>query len=399
MKILHTSDWHVGKTIRGQSRIGEHEAVLAEITAIASDEAVDLVLVTGDLFDSAAPPPEAERVVFQALLGLAGTGASVLVIAGNHDNERRLQAVTPLLALGRIITRPAFLGPEQGGIATVTSRDGSEQAKVALIPFLSQRYVIRAQQLMDAGGDEHGQRYAAKVSQLIAWLCEAFGPDTVNIVAAHLMVDGGKLGGGERLAQTIFDYSVPAHAFPASAHYAALGHLHRTQRVPGAGCPAWYAGSPLQLDFGETSDEKGVLLVEAAPGKPASAPRIMPLRSGRRLVKITGTLAQLAARAEAGDLPAEGEAFVKVVVQEATRVGLADEVRALVPDAVDVVIEAPAGEGPARLRETTAGRSPHDLFASYLAEQGVDDERVAALFDQLLIETSEGANSEADGAA
>ena len=88
MRILHTSDWHVGKTIRGRSRADEHIAVLAEIAAIASAEDVDLVLVTGDLFDTAAPTAESERIVYRALLDLAATDATVIVLGGNHDNDR-----------------------------------------------------------------------------------------------------------------------------------------------------------------------------------------------------------------------------------------------------------------------------------------------------------------------
>ena len=93
MRFLHTGDWHVGKTLRGRSRADEHRAVLAEIAAIAEAEQVDAVLVAGDLFDSAAPTAETEQIVYHALLALARTGAHVVVVSGNHDNERRLQAV------------------------------------------------------------------------------------------------------------------------------------------------------------------------------------------------------------------------------------------------------------------------------------------------------------------
>src|SRR5680860_969681 len=104
MRILHTADWHVGRTIRGRSRAAEHLAVLAEITAIARAEAVDLVLVAGDQFDTAAPSPEAERIVYRALLDLAEV-APVVVVGGNHDSAQRLEAVAPLLAACGRLTR------------------------------------------------------------------------------------------------------------------------------------------------------------------------------------------------------------------------------------------------------------------------------------------------------
>src|SRR5213079_1851791 len=111
-------------------------------------------------------------------------------------------------------------------------------------------------------------------------------------------------------------------------HYVALGHLHRAQPVPSPS-KAWYAGSPLQLDFGETADEKCVLVVEAEPGKPARVePR--PLKSGRRLRTLRGTLAELAGLDT-------GDDYLRVVVRESARAGLGDDVRALFPDAVEVM--------------------------------------------------------------
>ena len=380
MKILHTSDWHVGKTIRGRSRIEEHVAVLGEIAAIAADEAVDLVLVTGDLFDTAAPTAEAERVVYRALLDLAATDATVVVLGGNHDNDRRLQAVEPLLSLGRVITRAFVAKPDDGGVVSVTSRRG-ESARVAVVPFLSQRYVVRADELMRGEAATHATAYAERVRMILDLLCAGFRTDTVNVVAAHLFVDGATMGGGERAAHTILDYAVPATALPASAHYVALGHLHRAQAVP-APTKAWYAGSPLQLDFGETADEKCVLLVEAEAGKPARVePR--PLASGRRLRTITGSLADLAGL-ETGD------DYLRVIVREPARAGLGEDVRALFPEAVEVLVRAPdatEGDSDASPRSRRSGRSPHDLFADYLAERDVDDPRLGVLFAELLEET------------
>jgi exonuclease SbcD len=377
MKIVHTSDWHVGRTLRGRSRAAEHEAVLAEVAELVEIENADLVLVTGDVFDSAAPTAEAERIAYRGLLDLASTGATVVVLAGNHDNERRLQAVEPLLGLGRIVTRATFARPEEGGVVELTSRDG-EQAVLALVPFLSQRYVVKADQLMQTEAADHAAAYAERMGRLLGLLCARFRDDTINLVAAHLFAAGGTMGGGERQAHTIFDYAVPGTAFPASAHYVALGHLHRSQRIAGPG-QIWYAGSPMALDFGETSDAKVTLVIEASPGRPASV-RPVPVRSGRRLRTVTGTLAEL----EQVDT---GDDHVKVIVRENAHAGLADEVRALIPGAVDVVVAPPdADRDAAAERESRAGRSPHDLFSTYLAEQHVDDDRVRALFAELLDE-------------
>jgi exonuclease SbcD len=393
VRVLHTSDWHVGKAIRGRSRAAEHEAVLAEIAGAAERESVDLVIVAGDLFDTATPTAESERIVYRALLDLAAGGRPVVVVSGNHDSAQRLGAVAPLSEASGIHVASAIRPPDDGGVLEVGA--GGETALVALLPFPSQRYVVTADVLMGSrdAADAHAT-YADRVVRIVGALTAGFGTGTVNLVAAHLMVMGGTMGGGERGAHTVFDYWVPATAFPAAAQYVALGHLHRAQRLPGP-APLHYCGSPLQLDFGETANDPVVNLVDVRPGLPADV-RPLPLASGRRLRTIRGTLVDVlaAAASDGGDARAgvgpEQADHLRVVLDEAMRAGLADEVRERIPDAVEVVLapresdDQPGGRGPSdpdRLR-----RTPHDLFAEYLAEHEVDDDRVVALFDELVDE-------------
>ena len=379
MKILHTSDWHVGRTIRGRSRAEEHRAVLAEIVGIADEEAVDLVLVAGDLFDVVAPSAESEQIVFRALLDLAGI-APVVIVAGNHDHPRRLEAVAPLLELGRVRVGAALRRPEDGGVIKVETEAG-QTARIALIPFVGQRAIVSADDLMALDPDQHGGKYAGRLAAIVAKLTEGISLDEVNLVVAHLMVAGGTLGGGERSAHTIFDYAVSAQAFDGSLSYVALGHLHRPQRVPAA-APVWYSGSPLQMDFGESEDHKAVLLIEVEPGLPARVGEV-PLSAGRRLIRLRGTLEQIAGLQEV-----VGDAYLRVELEETARVGLADEVRELFPTAVDVTIAAPE-EARASVAPVRLGRPPHELFIEYLTQKGVLDERLVALFDELLAESHE----------
>ena len=174
MRFLHTGDWHVGKALRGRSRADEHRAVLAEVASVAEAEQVDAVLVAGDLFDTAAPSAESEQIVYEALLALARTGAHVVVVSGNHDNERRLQAVAPLLELGRVTVAASFRRPDDGGVIEVPSRDGAERARVALLPFLSQRWVVRADELMATAADQQAQAYGERMRLLIQALTAGF---------------------------------------------------------------------------------------------------------------------------------------------------------------------------------------------------------------------------------
>lgn len=372
MRFLHTGDWHVGKTLRGHSRADEHRAVLAEIADIADDRKVDAVLVAGDLFDTAAPGPESEEIVYEVLLRLA-RDRTVVVIAGNHDNPNRFHAVKPLLGLGNVIALPRVARPDDGGVVEVSTKIG-ERARIVLLPFVSQRGIVRAEALMSQDADEHTGAYRERLTSILAHLSHE-DPAAVNVVLAHAMVDHGTMGGGERSAHTVFQYSIPTKAFPSYYQYVALGHLHRAQQL-GNQPPICYSGSPLQLDFGETEDAKSVNVVEAKPGLPAKYEQV-PLSSGRKLRRVSGAMVALAELADSA-----GDDFLLVEVQESPRPGLADDVRALLPNAVEVRVRA--AEGGSEEPRSRSGRAPQELFHDYLANLGASNEGVEALFNVLL---------------
>ena len=375
MKLLHTADWHVGRTIRGRSRDDEHRLVLAEIAALAGREEVDLILVAGDIFDTAAPSPASEEIVYRVLLDLASV-APVVIVAGNHDNPARLRAVAPLLSLGRVQVGAGIARPEDGGVLELPELG----VRIALVPFIGKRGIIRVEEILRMGSAERIGEYAERVAAIIRALTAGMTTDTVNVVVSHLMVAGGEPGGGERTAH-LFDYAVPALAFPGFINYVALGHLHRPQKVPAA-VPMWYSGSPLQLDFGEGEDRKAVVLVEAEPGLPVSV-KTVDLVCGRRLQTLRGTLAQVEAMADR-----VGDAYLRIELDEPARAGLADSVRAVLPGALEVRL---ASHEPQARREMPRrlGRDPAELFREYLAYRKVEDSRLAALFDELLVEAQD----------
>ena len=357
MKFLHTADWHVGRTIRGRSR----------------DDQIDLTLVAGDIFDTAAPSPASEEIVYRALLDLAEI-APVVIVAGNHDNPARLRAVAPLLSLGRVTVGAAITRPDDGGVIDLPDL----AVRIALVPFIGKRGIVRVEEILRLGQAERIGEYAERVGDVLEALTIGMTPDSVNLVLSHLMVAGGEPGGGERTAH-LFDYSVPALAFPGHLSYVALGHLHRPQKVP-APVPMWYSGSPLQLDFGEGEDRKAVVLVEAEPGLPVTV-STKDLSGGRRLRTLRGTLAQIEAMADK-----VGDAYLRIELEEPARAGLADEVRAILPEAVEVRLAASLaseskGDVPQRL-----GRDPSELFRDYLGVKKVEDPRLIGLFDELLVE-------------
>jgi len=262
-----------------------------------------------------------------------------------------------------------------GGVVEWQTTAG-EPVVCALVPFVSQRFAVKTEQLLELDAAQAVGRYAERMRVLIDALSASFRPDAVNVLAAHCFVPGGRLGGGERDAQIANEYGVEAVHFPSRANYVALGHLHRAQRVD-APAPAWYAGSPIQVDFGEELDVKHVLIVETAPGVPARVEKRV-LHSGWTLRTLTGTLEELRAAARE-----TGDAWLRVVVHEPARAGLADEVRTLLPRAVDVRIDRAPTENAPSDATPRRGRSARDLFAEYLMVEGVDDARILRLFERL----------------
>ncbi|MDE0675699.1 MAG: exonuclease SbcCD subunit D [bacterium] len=375
MKLLHTSDWHVGKAIRGISRAEEHQAVLAEIAAIAEREEVDLVIVAGDLFDSSAPTAQAEQIVYGALVDLAQSGAEVAVIAGNHDHPRRLQAVAPLLQLRKVHLVAEPTRPDHGGVISLQARSDQSEIRLAMLPFVSKRGIVRAKELVGNQAFENAQLYSDRMRLLIGALCESFDADTVNLLTAHTFVLGGETGGGERPAHLVEEYAVMAQSFPSDTlGYGALGHLHRPQRI---GPTLHYCGSPLQLDFGESDQVKQVNIVTLEPGLPARV-EAAPLRSGRELRTVAGTLDELAS------LEVSDDVWLRVVVEGPGRADLAPTVRQLLGDGVvDVRLQS---HGSTRVRPMIdhRGRSPQELFGQYLKHLDFDDTRVSDLFDELV---------------
>ena len=376
MRICHTSDWHVGKTIRGESRLEEHAAVLGEIVEVAAAESAELILVAGDLYETAAPSPDAVALVHRTLLDLRAV-APLVVIAGNHDNAASFEALRPWAEGLGIVMRGRVARPDEGGVVDIDT-SGGERARVSLLPFCSPRYSVRAADLMELDAAQAAGAYAERLAGIVAALCATADPDAVNLLVAHCMVRGGLVGGGERAAQTAFEpYWLSATAFPPGLAYAALGHLHLGQRVP-AGGPVWYSGSPIQVDFGEEGAGKQVLMVEATARTPAQV-RPVPLTRGVELRTVAGTLAELEAMADLDP----GDDWLRVRVDDAARAGIVEDVRRWLGDrVVEVRVLGRRETAPPTVERQ--GRTPQELFAEFLAAESIDDPRLGTLFAELL---------------
>lgn len=281
MRILHTADWHLGRTLEGRSRLAEQEAFIDELTRVADDQAVDLVLVAGDVYDSVNPPAAAEQLYYEALSRLSDGGKrTVAVIAGNHDQPERIAAAAPLAARSRIVlTGLPAAEPMRIGIA----RTG-EEAIIAALPYPSES---RLRELLSEDADESKLRsaYSERVGRLMQALSASFRPDTVNLSMSHIYVLGGLETESERPIQVGGAYTIDPSALRVGAQYTALGHLHRPQRVDKDETMR-YSGSPLAYSFSEAGQAKSVIVFDASPGTVVE-PRELLLSCGRPLVRWT----------------------------------------------------------------------------------------------------------------
>ena len=249
----------MGKILKGVDRTPEIGEALKSLLEIVRKERVDLVLVSGDLFDRPQVSAEAEGHAVEFFLRLRELGVPALVIAGNHDPKERLEALSPLFALAGAEVRGRLLFREEGGVVE------AKGLQAALLPFVSERVLVK-RVLQEA--EERHRTYAEAMRRVLANLASP-------LMLGHFALEGVRPGGGEFFFHLAGSYAVPPSALPLSARYLALGHIHRQQQVSEAPL-AWYSGSLIQLDFGEGEDaDRGALLVELPPSGPA---RVHPIR-------------------------------------------------------------------------------------------------------------------------
>ncbi len=284
MRILHTSDWHLGRTLENRDRMDEYKSIMVEIQDIVKNNSVELVLIAGDVFDSYTPSAAAEELFLDSIEKISTLGAYVVVIAGNHDSPERLCAAQSfakrhgIFLIGMPGSVPVGNGAKDSGKGWVrlTSKNGDHDAIIAALPYPSEARMFEVTSELGI----NDAPYAEMVKRAMESACTAFTPDTVNILTSHLFALGGEGSSSERQIDGIGGINrISISGFP-NAQYIALGHLHKKQYI---GNEAYYSGSLLQHDFSEAGNKKFVLLVDAKPGVDSLVNPI-PLTSGRDLV-------------------------------------------------------------------------------------------------------------------
>ncbi|HMJ37097.1 MAG TPA: exonuclease SbcCD subunit D [Baekduia sp.] len=384
--VFHTSDWHVGKSLARISREQDHRAVLQEIVAQALNAEPDLIIHSGDVFDSFRPATADMRLALSTLRDL-GEIAPTVVLAGNHDSPSLLEVFSLLLgeeSTVRLVARAKH--PDHGGILDFHSRDASQRLRLAPMPF------VHANRQVDWFDDP--RRFMGKYAEqmqvmnrlLHKGLEDGYDPARdVLLYAAHLHVSGAHLSGTERPLHVSESYAAEAGSLPAVS-YSALGHIHKPQQLPGK--PACYVGSPMQLDFGEAGQDKSSIVVVAQPGRPAEITRL-PLTSTRPLRLLHGTIEEIIAAA-----PGVGRALVRVIVRTDDPIpDLADMVVGVLPDATLVeVVEDVASRrlqvlDPDVLDPDKPEPTYDQLLTAYLQEHSTRDPNTPAELVESLFST------------
>lgn len=284
MKILHTSDWHLGKSLEGYSRLPEQEQFLEELVEIVEREEIDLILVAGDIYDHSNPPAAAEKLFYQSMKRLSKEGKrAVIVIAGNHDNPDRLTAASPLAYEHGIVLlgtpRSVANTGKYGGFEIVESGQGyiklsigDEKVVAITLPYPSEK---RLNEIISIQADEEEMQlsYSQRIGQIFSDLSKHFSEDSINLALSHLYMVGGEECDSERQIQLGGSMAVEASLLP-SAQYIALGHLHRPQTVVGGKNRAFYSGSPLQYSKSEINYSKCVYKIDIEPGQ---EPLVQPI--------------------------------------------------------------------------------------------------------------------------
>jgi exonuclease SbcD len=401
--LLHTSDWHLGRAVARRSyyRTDEFDAVLAEIANVARRARPDAIVHSGDLFDVSRPGVDDLARAARVLRELAGIAPTV-VVSGNHDSPGLFAFLDLVIGRGTpgSTGRLAFVHAPGGEVLDVPAQGGSGRIRLAALPFVHSRNIpgILAgggqscgERPDDGGTEGDGASYRAGMRAVQdALLARARtghrDEQDALVLVAHVFISGAQRSASERAVDTDEAYALAPADLPA-VDYGALGHIHRPQLVRGTGFPAYYAGSPLQMDFGEGGDTKSVALVRLTPGREPSV-ELCELTSGRPMLEFNGTLELL--RARAGRYA--GAYLKATVTSEHALPDFSRLVAEAVPDAL--IVECVNAHADAHIsivdgQASSPAAEPElpDSFRAYLADittPGANADAVHAAFTDLL---------------
>ncbi|MEU1983448.1 exonuclease SbcCD subunit D C-terminal domain-containing protein [Nocardia sp. NPDC019395] len=355
MRILHTSDWHIGRTFHGVDLLADQARVLETIAELVAAEGVDTVVLPGDVYDRSIPSADAIAVCNKGFESIRAAGAQIVATSGNHDSPTRLGAGASFAAAGGLYLRttpadshrPILLSDEHGEIAFYG------------IPYLEPE-ICRAE-LGVPQARSHAEVLDAVLTRIRADLAER--PGVRAVLLAHAFVVGGVAGGSERSISVGGVETVPLGMFTElGAAYVALGHLHSPQTLAES---VRYSGSPLPYSFGESSHRKKVWLVDLDAAGPARV-REHDLPQVRGLSKLTGSLDELLT--DSAWAPAEEHYVSASLTDYARPVDAMRKLRERFPYAVHVEWQRPQGDPALKYRERVRGRDDTEIARTFLTD-------------------------------
>lgn len=404
MRILHTSDWHLGQHFMGKTRQAEHQTFCAWLIEQVRVHEVDALLIAGDVFDTGAPPSYAREQYNRFIVELRGSGCALVVLGGNHDSVAMLGESKTLLAQLDTRVIPGVCDDPAEQLLLLKKRDGQPGALLCAIPFIRPRDVLQSQAGQSAQDKQLSLQQAIQQHyQELYALAEArrdeLGGALPIVATGHLCTVGASASESVREIYVGSLEAFPTSAFPPAA-YIALGHIHRPQKVGGLE-HIRYCGSPIPLSFDEARQQKEVLLVELDGSglrrvDALAVPRFQPLLSVRGSLKALE--AAIAEAAQQGS--SERPVWLEVQVSSDDYLSdLQQRVAALCEGLpVEVLrIRRERGNAVAALqgqaRETLDELSVDEVFAQRLAGETLDEAeqaRLLALYRQVVGELREG---------
>ncbi|MBF6178226.1 exonuclease SbcCD subunit D [Nocardia otitidiscaviarum] len=353
MRILHTSDWHIGRTFHGVDLLADQACSLDAMAELVAAEGVDVVVVPGDVYDRSIPSADAIAVCNRGFEAMRAAGATIVATSGNHDSPTRLGALGSFAAAGGLhlrttiaeVARPVVLADAHGDVAFYG------------IPYLEPD-ITRAE-LGVPQARSHAEILDAAMRRIRDDLAGRAG--TRSVVLAHAFVVGGEATGSERSIAVGGVETVPLRAFDG-IDYVALGHLHSPQTLSDS---VRYSGSPLPYSFGERSHRKAVWIVDLNADGLGEVRRVdLPVVRG--LSQLAGTLDELLTEPEFA--AAENDYVAATLTDHARPVDALRKLRTRFPHAVHVEWIRPEGNPELRYRERVQGRRDIEIAHSFLSD-------------------------------
>ena len=381
MRILHTSDWHIGHRLYERHRIEEHRQFLDWLLTTLQENAIDVLLVAGDIFDSALPSSEATDLYYQFLFRLyRETYTHAVITAGNHDSPMRLAAPREFLRMGRI--HVVGLASEAAD-CVVNLPSENPSVSIAAVPYLSENELSH---ISFETEPERAERYRERSKAFYRQCVECMPPGLPKILMGHLFVHGGQVSDSERNIQIGGATAMQISDFPDDVAYVALGHLHRPHAISGANYPVQYAGSPLPLRFNEANYAKKVYLLDVPASGDVRVEEIeIPIF--KELRTVAGNLDEVGLMAMSPEWDGK---YIQVQLKlERPEVGISDRIREMFHqrggDVLTVEIEVPTQTERQEIPIEDM-QQPTEIFEQFYKEKFDEppDELLMKTFDELL---------------